>query len=65
MKSILVNGGYSITQVTPEEAMNQISTEEARGQRWLDFEASLARAQYTWNTADRGKAEKRVSGHLM
>jgi len=32
-------------QDTPEEAMNQIFSEKGRFQRWLDFEASLARAQ--------------------
>jgi len=30
---------------TPVEAMNQIFSEKARFQRWLDVEASLARAQ--------------------
>jgi len=32
-------------RVTPEEAMNQIFSEKARFQRWLDVEASLARTQ--------------------
>ena len=32
-------------QVTPAEAMNQIFSEKARFQRWLDVEASLARIQ--------------------
>jgi len=32
-------------RVTPEEAMNQIFSEKARFQRWLDVEASLARIQ--------------------
>ena len=31
--------------VTPAEAMNQIFSEKARYQRWLDVEAGLARAQ--------------------
>jgi len=32
-------------QDTPKEIMNQIFSEKARFQRWLDVEASLARAQ--------------------
>jgi adenylosuccinate lyase len=34
-----------MTQNTPEESMNQLFSEKARFQRWLDVEASLARAQ--------------------
>ena len=34
-----------MTRVTPAEAMNQMFSEKARFQRWLNVEASLARAQ--------------------
>jgi len=42
---IALNGGDEMTQGTPEESMNQIFTEGSRLQRFLDVEASLARAQ--------------------
>jgi len=45
-------------QGTPEEAMNQMFTEEAHIQRWLDVEASLARAQASLGIIPREVADE-------
>jgi adenylosuccinate lyase len=44
-------------QDTPEEIMNQMFSEKARFQRWLDVEASLARAQASLDIIPKEAAE--------
>ena len=44
-------------QVTPAEAMNRIFSEKGRFQRWLDVEASLARAQASLGIIPKEAAE--------
>jgi adenylosuccinate lyase len=44
-------------QVTPAEAMNQMFSEKARFQRWLDVEASLARTQASLSIIPKEAAE--------
>ena len=46
-----------MTQVTPAEAMNRIFSEKGRFQRWLDVEASLARAQASLSVIPREAAD--------
>ena len=43
---------------TPEQAMNRLFSEKGRFQRWLDVEASLARAQADLNIIPREAAEE-------
>ena len=47
----------NMTQATPAEAMNQMFSEKARFQRWLNVEASLARAQASLGIIPKEAAE--------